>query len=176
MALAALWVGGFTIAGLTTEKHVYVTYSVPSYNGSAALKENGGCSDEGLNDVWGHSGSTANGTGVTVSLCFEAADGFSNGKRLIPYKFDPATKQVWGADRWSSEVKDYVKKYTANFKIPASDYAELDRKAKSRWWTQIKEGFGSMMIGLVVLFIIVHAIGWVVRGFMGIPKGMDSKP
>jgi hypothetical protein len=32
-----------------------------------------------------------------------------------------------------------------------------------------------MIGGLVFLYLLTVTLGWVVRGFMGIPKGQDSK-
>jgi hypothetical protein len=32
-----------------------------------------------------------------------------------------------------------------------------------------------MLSGLVALLVFSIATGWIVRGFLGIPKGMDSK-
>lgn len=176
LAIAALWVGGFVIAGLNTETKAYATYIVSGYNAQAFLKIDGGCSNDGFNDFWSYHGKTAKGTAVTASLCFEATDGFQGGKRLVPYKLDAVTNKVWGNDSWSADVREYAKKYREKFQLPSADFDLLDTMARNRWWTEIKEGFSWMIGGLFIFYVVVLAIGWVVRGFMGIPKGMDYKP
>lgn len=35
---------------------------------------------------------------------------------------------------------------------------------------------GSFLVSLFLLHFVTKAIGWVVRGFAGIPQGQDSKP
>ena len=42
---------------------------------------------------------------------------------------------------------------------------------RERW----KDGLGYLAIALAVFAGFIRAVGWVVRGFMGIPSGMDKK-
>lgn len=38
------------------------------------------------------------------------------------------------------------------------------------------EGFGILAIGLAAFGLLIWAIGRIVRGFLGIPRGMDKRP
>lgn len=73
-------------------------------------------------------------------------------------------------------VQKYMKEVVSSLKL---DKAALDRVAKKRS-ADIRDSFASafkwLFGGLFVGWLVVLAIGWTVRGFMGIPMGMDRKP
>lgn len=54
--------------------------------------------------------------------------------------------------------------------------AELDRDADQQLATSRKEIAIIWAAALLALAILTWVIGWVVRGFMGIPQGKDSPP
>lgn len=70
-------------------------------------------------------------------------------------------------------------KYSADiggsFAIPKADEEWID----GQWWTQLleelREGTFVAMGGLLFLWAFTWVIGWVVRGFIGIPQGADQK-
>jgi len=43
-------------------------------------------------------------------------------------------------------------------------------------WENIQENALGVVVGLTFLWVLSWAIGWVVRGFLGIPMGQDRKP
>ena len=174
--LAGLWIFGFTIAAFNVDDTASVTYIVPTFNAAPVFSPDRVCSDDGYLDYSVPNAKTPEGTEANITLCFEANDGFEGGKRLIPYKIHPDTKLIWGGEKYSDVVNNYAKKYVGNFYLNSADYEKIDLAGKKRWWVQIKEGFSWMMGGLVFLFSLAHATGWIVRGFMGVPKGFDSKP
>lgn len=56
---------------------------------------------------------------------------------------------------------------------------EEDRRLKDKWWeswrSAYSEKFGKMLGGLIALWSFSVAMGWIVRGFLGISRGMDSR-
>ena len=109
-------------------------------------------------------------TYIKVTLCFLAQD-FPAG-RLIPYKYENG---LWGKKKYSSDVELYVNKVSAAFVIPKADEEKLDKQ----WWSKRFRGlgaiFGWMLLNLAILFVFAWVVGWIVRGFMGVPQGQDKK-
>jgi hypothetical protein len=62
------------------------------------------------------------------------------------------------------------------FVIPDSDQPWIREQASRRYWQQWRESLTLLAAGLAFFGALVWAIGWVVRGFMGIPRGMDKRP
>ena len=49
-------------------------------------------------------------------------------------------------------------------------------EAAKKWRSQFAEAMGYLAAGLAIFGALVWAIGWIVRGFLGIPRGMDKRP
>jgi hypothetical protein len=64
---------------------------------------------------------------------------------------------------------------SAAFKIRDEDQGPLNEKWWESWRSTYARGSVAMLSGLVALLVFSIATGWIVRGFLGIPKGMDSK-
>ena len=95
--------------------------------------------------------------------------------RLIPYKLDEQG-MVWGAASYSSEVSDYERKLESRFKLSASDEETLKKEISRRYRENWMSGLGYLVGGLAIFAGVVWAIGWIARGFLGIPRGMDKQP
>jgi hypothetical protein len=67
------------------------------------------------------------------------------------------------------------KKIQAAFKIREEDQARLHDHWWELWRSAYGQGLAIMVGGLAALWIFSMAMGWIVRGFLGIPRGMDSK-
>jgi hypothetical protein len=117
---------------------------------------------------------TPAGTDVRVTLCFQAAS-FSDGRRLVPYMLG-SDGQSWGNTTYSSEVSAYTEQRAGQFTLPEADGPELDQ----RWWNaqfgHWKTGAIVAAGGCVVLWFFSTIVGWIVRGFMSIPMGQDTRP
>lgn len=63
-----------------------------------------------------------------------------------------------------------------NFKIPEADEGYITRSA----WLQVAKSTGllllQMLASLAGFWAFTWTTGWIVRGFMGIPRGQDQKP
>jgi hypothetical protein len=72
------------------------------------------------------------------------------------------------------DIFDERKVHSA-FKIRKEDEARLNAKWWETWRSAYGQGLAAMLGGLIALWIFTLAMGWIVRGFLGIPRGMDSK-
>ena len=66
-------------------------------------------------------------------------------------------------------------KIHAAFKIRKEDQVRLDDQWWKSWRTAYGQGLAIMIGGLATLLIFSLSTGWIVRGFMDIPRGQDQK-
>ncbi len=118
---------------------------------------------------------TSTGKEVSIVLCLLPSSFGEDGKQLIPYKVDEKG-MTWGASSYSSEVSAYERRLEAQFKIPPSDEKSITKEISRRYLENIVSTLGYLVGGLVFFGGLVWAIGWIVRGFLGIPWGMDRRP
>lgn len=83
---------------------------------------------------------------------------------------------IWGETTYSSEVSAYEKTLEKRFALPTQDVDGIEKEISARYWKQWREGLGYLSIGLIAFTGIVLIVGWIARGFMSIPSGMDKKP
>ena len=62
------------------------------------------------------------------------------------------------------------------FKISKQEEERLNKKWWESWRSAYGQGLAITIGGLATLWIFSLAMGWIVRGFLGIPRGMDYKP
>ena len=115
---------------------------------------------------------TPRGTQVSVELCFRATN--FNGQMLIPYKVEH-DGTVWGNGRYLEDVRRYIDGYKERFRLTN----EVEDWADSQWWKerwgQVRNGAALLAGGWVAIWIIASVIGWIVRGFMKVTAGEDSR-
>lgn len=72
-----------------------------------------------------------------------------------------------------------MKTYTGRFADAFALLPEDETVADRQWLLAVFERFGivfaAMGSGLLALWGLAWTIGWIVRGFMGIPRGQDDK-
>lgn len=163
---------GTLIALVTHEPYVSDTYSI-SYPMGTFTRMEDSCPSDAARHYFTARSST--GKDVSVTLCLLAMSFGKNGDRLIPYKVDEQG-MIWGATSHSSEVSAYERALEGRFKIPPGDEQKIEKEISRRYWKNMIEGLGYLAVGLVVFGGIVWATGWIVRGFLGIPRGMDRRP
>ncbi len=115
------------------------------------------------------------GESVRVFLCFKFPE------VVLPSGFvletaRPAT-QIELLAAWNGGISDdYMKSTLNSFQIPESDGDYISRAR----WTQALKSAGMHLLGmlasLATFWAFTWAVGWIVRGFIGIPHGKDSKP
>lgn len=67
-----------------------------------------------------------------------------------------------------------------HFQLPVEIGNDLDRAAEARRWRELGEGYltaaGWFLAWFASATAVAFAIGWIARGFMGIPRGSDIRP
>lgn len=157
------------------DAYYHAQYSLAAPN-APFRKTDGGCQGEGRTIYFDHK--TSSGKEVSVSLCLESMT-FKNKNEeeteLIPYKTD-ADGMTWGARTYSIEISTYETQVEERFTMTATDVAVSIKEAAKQWRNDFAEAMGYLVAGLAVFGALVLAIGWIVRGFLGIPRGMDKRP
>lgn len=163
------------LVAFNQDTYYHAQYSLPAPN-APFVKTNGDCQSQGRKIYFDHI--TSSGKEVSVSLCLEPMT-FKNENgeetELIPYKTD-ADGMTWGARPYSTEVSTYETQVEERFTMTATDEAVYIKEAAKQWRTEFAEAMGYLVAGLIVFGAFVLAIGWIVRGFLGIPRGMDKRP
>jgi hypothetical protein len=139
-------------------------------------KTDGGCPSEGRTIYFDHK--TSSGKEVSVSVCLEPMTFTNKNKEeveLIPYKSD-ADGMTWGARPYSTEISTYETQVKKRFTMTATDEEVSIKEAAKQWRSQFAEAMGYLVAGLAIFGALVWATGWIVRGFLGIPRGMDKRP
>lgn len=172
LLIAGIAVVGTLIALATYEPYVSVQYSIAHPNGVFVRMQESCPSDANRHYFTSR---TSTGERVSVDLCLLAMSFGKDNARLIPYKIDEQG-MTWGAASYSSEVSDYERKIESRFKLSASDEETLKKEISQRYRENWMSGLGYLVVGLAIFAGVVWAIGWIVRGFLGIPRGMDRRP
>jgi len=152
----------------------HAQYSLAAPN-APFRKSDGGCHGEGRTIYFDHK--TSSGKEVSVSLCLESMTFTNKNKEeteLIPHKTD-ADGMTWGARPYSAEISSYEKQVKKRFTMTATDEEASISEASKQWRSQFAMAMGYLAVGLVIFGALVWATGWIVRGFMGIPRGLDRK-
>jgi hypothetical protein len=166
-----LAVGTLTYA-VTYKPFISIDYSI-SHPRAAFQRMNGSCPSDAGRTFFDTI--TQSGTAVYIELCLLPMEFGGDKKQLVPYKIDEKNI-TWGAASYSNEVSAYEKQLEARFVLPKADNDWADNENSRLYWENWKESLRNLGIGLAIFAGFVWAIGWVVRGFMGIPRGMDQKP
>lgn len=173
----SLLIGGIAVLGtlfalVTYNPYVSVEYSIAHPNG-AFVRMQESCPSDASRHYF--TSKTSTGESVSINLCLLAMSFDKNNARLIPYKIDEKG-MIWGAVSYSSEVLDYERKLEGRFKLSAGDEDELKKEISQRYRDNWLSGLGYLVAGLTIFAGVVWAIGWIARGFLGIPRGMDKRP
>jgi hypothetical protein len=100
--------------------------------------------------------------------------------------FDPEEYKAFLAKEAQQGVPDITPEDMAEYdrwkaKKQPEDYPELPifekpKTAVQKTWEHIVAGLLWLFGGVVFIWTLTWAIGWIVRGFFGIPSGHDFKP
>jgi hypothetical protein len=107
-----------------------------------------------------------------VVLCFPF--------KLISESLPAAKGNISDADKWwakAPEVHAYdsPNKYAASFTLPQSAEADINAKLREENIAHWETVASTLVVGLIVWYAIVYIIGWIMRGFLGIPRGHDHR-
>lgn len=115
---------------------------------------------------------TPRGRPVSITLCLSAMS-FGE-ERLVPYKIDESG-MIWGATAYSPEVDAYERDLEDSFTFSRLDAQWADSEISKLYEEHLLHALGGLAVALAVFWVLVWAVGWVVRGFAGIPRGRDSR-
>jgi hypothetical protein len=170
--IAIVWVLAFAIAGYIAEPYTRNYYLIEA-PGIQAVKMGADsfCPPESVQETFDRT--TNSGKSISITLCFKSF--LENNRQLIPFKRDEKTQEVWMNAPYADEVTAYKERVVKNFKIPEADQSALT----SGYWSELikkwAEGFFMMAGGLVAFWIFCWCVGYIVRGFLGVPQGRDSR-
>jgi hypothetical protein len=172
LLIKVLWL--IVVAFFTYNDQPYVQLKFASSSPIAALVRVSGDCQIGVDATEYITRDLSAGRSAGINLCFRAQS-FDNGKRLVPYRVDDKG-MMWGNDPYSPDVAAYTRSRANDFVLADADA----RVAEADWGAQRRRNFGYGFAwavgGWVVLSVIQALIGWVVRGFLGIPSGRDDRP
>jgi hypothetical protein len=122
--------------------------------------------------LWDFDGMTPKGTKYNLELCF-VATAFPDGN-LVPFRRDP-DGTLWGGSSYSAEVESYINTALRKWQPTEEDLAWIDSRKWSVRYEQITEMVPWLLGGVFVIWLLATILGWIVRGFMGIPAGRDRR-
>lgn len=90
----------------------------------------------------------------------------------------PKSKVPDANKQWKEPPKihsyDNPERYAASFALPRSADADINAKLRKETIDQWKTAILTLAVGLIIWYIFTYIIGWIARGFLGIPSGKDS--
>lgn len=162
---------GVLIFSFMESPDLTIRYEVPYLGAPPKITEDD-CKFADLEEFRFHN--TKNGSSYRTSICFRSSK-TASGEKLIPYKAAEKGMAYFG-QAWSSDVKLYALEVTNSFEPSQEDIKDINSKL---WWEKIKliaKNVGWTMLGLSGFWIVSAMAGWILRGFLGIPTGLDEKP
>lgn len=150
-----------------------LVYEIPFVGEKAVRIDGDGCktyddADEVIGSV------NQEGNQYDLILCFKAHRADSR-EMLIPYEVDAVNKTWQGAGTYDDKVIQYTRSIKNSFSVSDSDEQFVN---KQYWPKKIKAILFPLGIAVISIFgfwIFCWIVGWVVRGFAGIPMRQDSK-
>lgn len=168
--IAILWAGGVCVSWFSSDAYIAAHYWVltpgepPFYMGEP---------DCGFGDKTVPAPAiTALGSSVQIDLCFKPTK-FENGRELIPYRSDG--KLTWGDESYSDNVTQYAENVAFHFKPSSADGRLIEQLVRDTRSKRLRAHASTLVAGLVAIWAFTACIGWIVRGFMSIPRGQDHR-
>ena len=116
-----------------------------------------------------------NGESIRIELCFLARRA-NDGKMYIPYITENEGRTWRGNTKHSEEVQEYMRTVASTFKLTEEVIRQSKASERKVVVTLWKDSMSFLFGGLAVGWALLAATGWIVRGFMGIPRGTDARP
>lgn len=124
--------------------------------------------------------------GMTVDDIYQAlrdADAKGDAKRAkeIAAVIDslPAavrTQRYWMNERFNADVREYTTAAAKQFRLSSEGMAEAQERVSSARYKVWQQAGIALVCGIGGGWLFIACIGWIVRGFLGIPRGQDSRP
>ncbi|OYU35258.1 hypothetical protein [Novosphingobium sp. PASSN1] len=92
----------------------------------------------------------------------------------------PTQKWYWHGDSYDEPVKAYIEKRKADFVFTPDLIRQIrDGFSTLRWnrfTARCNEAAPFVFGTILILWLVAAVVGWIVRGFAGIPSGQDFRP
>ena len=163
-------VGGAALYGVLSDPYVRVTFATTGPEKPFLLTE-GPCAYPSRSEYLTVPMSSRE---ASITLCFEAIT-LKSGTKLIPYSSGNPPKYFGSEYPYGAEIDDYVKARAAQFAVSPDDEAKIESQFRAKQWGQWKDAALTAGGGWLALYLFTALMGWIVRGFMGIPGGKDSR-
>jgi len=167
--LGGVYVIGCLSFAIFSEPYSRIVYGVATFDAPPLLA--GECFDGDAIEFLNRK--APDGEEINVTLCFMAHRAES-GELLVPYR-DAGDGKLWMNERYSQAVREYTKEVARKFQLDISGIDAAKAKYRAALLEQWKNALLVLFCGLAVGWGLVVASGWIVRGFMGIPKGQDFR-
>lgn len=115
-----------------------------------------------------------NGQSYWIQLCFRASEA-TDGRMLVPFTGVDKDRSLMN-EPYSSDVIEYTKKYARRLRLSADEVKIAEAAISNQRRSDILSGLGAVIGSLFAFWVFIVIVGWIVRGFAGIPRGMDRKP
>jgi len=170
LLLKVLWVLG--ALAIIWHNSPFVSMAFATSSPDAAFSKVDGCAS-GTDARVFISRPIGNGKSVSLELCFKPLRADS-GAQLVPYKMQKGW--WWGNLRYSPEVEAYTKARAESFQLSQADQRAAREEWNRQWWSNSRSTGLFAVGGWVVLSLLQMLVGWIVRGFFGIPWDQDRRP
>lgn len=120
-----------------------------------------------------YSANLPTGEAIWGSLCFRTFLS-TRGERVVLNDVGQ-DGTLWGSPSYSSETTALQNRAESSFAVPAADLPRLQEDAQNELWRSRRESFGYLAMTLGGLWLAGALLGWIARGFLGIPSGRDSR-
>lgn len=159
------------VAWLASEPYIRLAYSVDAHN--QAILDDKACSfaNDGMKTLYKTSSS---GRSVSVTLCFRAHPA-SDGRMLVPYRVE-SDGTIWMNTSYSPDVEARMSGYTSSFHLPPEDDSRVESMFGALQRAQLFNTGLAAGAGALAVWLITAVSGWIVRGFLGVPRGADFRP
>ena len=170
--IGSIAIVGTLIALVIYDPYVPAEYSLAHPNGGF-VRMQGLCPVDASRHYF--SSKSSKNENVSVTVCLLTMPFGKENSLLIPYKVDERG-MTWGAASYTSEISDYKRIIEERFKMSSSDEELLKKEISQNYRKNWFSGLGYLIAGLTIFACFVSAFGWIVRGFLSIPRGMDKRP
>jgi hypothetical protein len=170
LLIKVLWAIGALAVGWTTSPYVSMKFSTSNPDANFVQSDNCRIGKDAVRFI---SRPIDDGRTVSIELCFKALRAES-GAEVVPYKVESA--RWWGNGPYTPDVTAYADARADTFKLPEANRRAAEEEWSSERTENIRNGVLFAIGGWVVLSLLQMLIGWIVRGFFGIPWGQDGRP
>ncbi|EHL20834.1 hypothetical protein KYG_21699 [Acidovorax sp. NO-1] len=80
------------------------------------------------------------------------------------------------ANEYDKDVRAYMDGIAGAFRLQQSDLERVQQVKRQKLLDQWMQALQILFGGLAVGWALTALIGWIARGFLGIPRGKDHRP